>query len=95
MYRQLPWALGGSNQKASEYLSRSVELDYENACGARIELAELYRDQGQPERSIPLLQKAVEVAKRDRKSEKLARAQALLEELGAPYATSQAGLGPR
>ena len=50
IYRQLPWALGGSDKKAGEYLARSVELDYENACGARIELAELYRDAGQPER---------------------------------------------
>ena len=81
MYRQLPWALGGSKQKASEYLARSVELDYEHACGARIELAELYRDLGQPERGIPLLEKAVEVATRDKKPDKLERARALLREL--------------
>lgn len=83
VYRQLPWALGGSAQKASEYLARSVELDPDNACGARIELAELYRDLGQPERSIPLLEKAVEVAKRDKKREKLARAKTLLQELNS------------
>lgn len=83
MYRQLPWVLGGSKQKASEYLARSVELDYEHACGARIELAELYVDLGYPERSVPLLEKAVEVAKRDNKPEKLERAQALLVELSA------------
>jgi hypothetical protein len=85
MYRQLPWALGGSKQKASEYLARSVELDYEHACGARIELAELYREMGDPERGIPLLEKAVEIAKRDNKPDKLARAQALLDAL-APAA---------
>jgi tetratricopeptide (TPR) repeat protein len=82
MYRQLPWALGGSNEKASEYLARSVELDYDNACGARIELAELYRDLGYPERGIPLLEKAVEIATRDNKPDKLERAQTLLRELG-------------
>jgi tetratricopeptide (TPR) repeat protein len=83
MYRQLPWALGGSNKKASEYLARSVELDYDNACAARIELAELYRDLGYPERSIPLLEKAVEIAMRDNKPDRLLRAQKLLRELGA------------
>ncbi len=83
MYRQLPWALGGSNQKASEYLARSVELDYDNACAARIELAELYRDLGYPDRSIPLLEKAVEIATRDKKPDKLLRARNLLRELSA------------
>lgn len=81
MYRQLPWALGGSNEKASEYLARSVELDYDNACGARIELAELYRDLGYPERSVPLLKKAVEIATRDNKPDKLQKARTLLREL--------------
>jgi tetratricopeptide (TPR) repeat protein len=83
MYRQLPWALGGSNEKASEYLARSVELDYDNACGARIELAELYRDLGYPDRSVPLLKKAVEIATRDNKPDKLQRARDLLRELDA------------
>lgn len=81
IYRQLPWVLGGSKQKASEYLARSVELDYENACGARIELAELYRDLGQPQRSIALLQKAIEIAERDNKPDKLRRARALLRDI--------------
>jgi tetratricopeptide (TPR) repeat protein len=84
MYRQLPWVLGGSKEKASEYLARSVELDYEHACGARIELAELYRELGYPERGVPLLEKAVEIAQRDRKPDKLARAQELLREIVAP-----------
>ena len=84
MYRQLPWVLGGSNQKASEYLARSVELDYDNACAARIELAERYRDLGYPERSIPLLRKAVEIATRDNKPDKLKRAEALLRQLSTP-----------
>jgi tetratricopeptide (TPR) repeat protein len=83
MYRQLPWMLGGSKEKARDYLVRSVENDYDNACGARIELAELYRELGEPERSIPLLERAVEIAKRDEKREKLVRAQQLLRELGA------------
>lgn len=97
MYRQLPWALGGSKQRASEYLARSVELDYEHACGARIELAELYRELGQPERGIPLLEKAVEVATRDKKPDKLERARALLQELAggdAKQASSADGTCP-
>lgn len=81
MYRQLPWILGGNKEKASEYLARSVELDYDNACGARIELAELYRDLGYPDRSVPLLKKAVEIATRDKKPDKLQRARELLREL--------------
>lgn len=83
MYRQLPWMLGGNKEKAREFLVRSVENDYDNACGARIELAELYRELGEPERSIPLLEVAVEIAKRDEKRDKLTRAQQLLRELTA------------
>lgn len=80
MYRQLPWVLGGSLDKAAEYLSRAVALD-PDACGARIELAETYRDMGHPERGVPLLEKAVEVAQRLHKERQLHEARDLLGQL--------------
>lgn len=82
MYRQLPWVLGGSLDKAADYLSRAVALD-PDACGARIELAETYRDMGHPERSIPLLEKASEVAQRLHKDRQLDEARALLAQLNS------------
>ncbi len=81
MYRQLPWVLGGSLEKAADYLSRAVTLDPVNACGARIELAETYRDMGHPERSIPLLEQAAQVAQRMGKQRQLREAQTLLAQL--------------
>jgi tetratricopeptide (TPR) repeat protein len=83
MYRQLPWVLGGSLEKAADYLSRAVALD-PDACGARIELAETYRDLGHPERSVPLLQKAAQVAERMGKQQQLHEARELLAQLKAP-----------
>jgi len=80
MYRQLPWVLGGSLQKAADYLGRAVALDA-NACGARIELAQIYRDMGHPERSIPLLEKAAEVAERTHKQRELHEAREMLSQL--------------
>ncbi len=81
MYRQLPWVLGGSLEKAANYLTRAVTLDPEHACGARIELAETYRDMGYPERSIPLLEQAAQVAQRMGKQRQLREAQTLLAQL--------------
>jgi tetratricopeptide (TPR) repeat protein len=80
LYRQLPWVLGGSLEKAERYLSRSVELD-PDAVGARIELAETYRDMGHPERSVPLLEKAAQVAERMGKYRQLGEARSLLHDL--------------
>jgi tetratricopeptide (TPR) repeat protein len=80
MYRQLPWVLGGDLEKAADYLSRAVALD-PDACGSRIELAETYRDMGHPERSVPLLEKAAEVAERMHKQRQLHQARELLTQL--------------
>jgi FimV-like protein len=80
MYRQLPWVLGGSLKKAEEYLNRAVALD-PDALGSRIELAETYRAMGHPDRSIPLLQKAMEVAERKDKPRQLNEARELLDQL--------------
>ncbi|MFI5398170.1 MAG: tetratricopeptide repeat protein [Candidatus Binatia bacterium] len=81
MYRQLPWVLGGSLEKAADYLGRAVQLDPNNAVGARIELAETYRDMGHPERSVPLLETAMQVARRMGKLRQLQEARQLLTEL--------------
>ncbi|MFQ5664831.1 MAG: tetratricopeptide repeat protein [Candidatus Binatia bacterium] len=80
MYRQLPWLLGGDLNKAARYLSRAVALDPQ-AVGARIELAEAYRDMGHPERSVPLLEKAARLAQNMGKARQLAQARGLLRAL--------------
>jgi tetratricopeptide (TPR) repeat protein len=82
MYRQLPWMLGGSLEKAAEYLGRAVALD-PDALGSRIELAETYRDMGHPERGVPLLQQAMQVAERKGKQRQLDEARQLLSQLQA------------
>ncbi len=82
LYRQLPRLLGGSLGKAEADLTRAIALDAD-AVGARIELAETYRDMGHPERSVPLLTKAAQVAESKGKYRQLAEARTLLRELGA------------
>jgi tetratricopeptide (TPR) repeat protein len=80
LYRQLPWLLGGSLKKAEACLTRAIELDA-NAVGGRIELAATYRDMGEPERGVPLLEKAIQVAQQVGKFRQLAEARALLHEI--------------
>jgi tetratricopeptide (TPR) repeat protein len=80
LYRQLPWLLGGSLKKAEACLTRAIELDA-NAVGGRIELAATYRDMGEPERGVPLLEKAIQVAQQVGKFRQLAEARALLDEI--------------
>jgi tetratricopeptide (TPR) repeat protein len=80
LYRQLPRLLGGSQQKAEECLNRAIEID-PDAVGARIELARLYQDMGQPDRGLPLLHKAVDVAERDGKYRQLCEARELIEQI--------------
>ena len=80
LYRQLPWFLGGSLNKAEDLLTKSIENN-PNAVNARIELAACYRDMGQPERGLPVLEKAVVIAHRDGKMRELATARALLAEI--------------
>ena len=80
MYRQLPRLLGGNLEKAADYLSRAADLDPTDA-GIRIDLAQTYRDLGHPERSIPLLEQAVELATTQGKDDDRVEAQRLLAEL--------------
>ncbi|OFV88362.1 MAG: hypothetical protein A3J75_06125 [Acidobacteria bacterium RBG_16_68_9] len=79
LYRQLPWLLGGNLAKAEECLARAIELD-PNAVGARIELAQTYRDMGSPQRGLPLIEKAIELAQQMNKSRQLGEARQLLRE---------------
>lgn len=81
LYRQLPTVLGGSLTKAETYLTRAIALD-PNAVGARIELAETYREMGDPQRGVPLLQKAGEVAEQQSKYRQLGEVRRLLCERG-------------
>lgn len=83
LYRQLPWALGGSLSRAEECLTKAIAADPE-AVGARIELAATYRDMGEPQRSLPLLQDAVSIAERKGKQRQLTAARTLLVQLEAP-----------
>jgi tetratricopeptide (TPR) repeat protein len=80
MYRQLPWVLGGSLEKAEACLRRVIELD-PTAVAARMELAETYREMGQPDRGVPLLEKAASIAKGEGKHRQLARVRDLLREM--------------
>ena len=80
LYRQLPWALGGSLSLAEECLTRAIAND-PDAVGARIELAATYRDMGDPDRGLPLLATAVALAERDGKRRQLAEARTLLAQL--------------
>jgi tetratricopeptide (TPR) repeat protein len=80
LYRQLPWVLGGNLKKAEECLTRAIELDH-NAVGGRIELAATYRDMGRSERSVPLLEKAIQIAQQVGKFRQLAEARAMLHEI--------------
>jgi len=62
LYRQLPWALGGDLEKAEIFLKRAIDSN-PKAIGARLELAQTYRDMGQPEKCEPLIEAAARLAK--------------------------------
>lgn len=80
LYRQLPWVLGGSLSLAEECLTKAIARD-PDAVGARIELAATYRDMGEPDRGLPLLDKAMVIAERQGKQRQLAEARTLLAQL--------------
>lgn len=77
MLRQLPRLLGGNLREAARYLRRAIELD-PSAVGARVELAEIYRNLDEPEKSLALLREAAEVARRDGKQRQLAEIESQL-----------------
>jgi len=83
LYRQLPWALGGSLSVAETCLTKAIAID-PNAVSARIELAATYRDMGRPERCLPLLETAAQIAEREGKKRQLSEARDLMRQLQAP-----------
>lgn len=80
LYRQLPWMLGGSLEKAEADLRRAVALN-PSAVGARIELARVYREKGQAGLGRPLLEEAARLAKEQARRRKLEEAEELLREI--------------
>lgn len=80
LYRQLPWALGGSLTKAEDLLTQAIELN-PTSVSARIELAATYRDMGQPEKGVPLLERAVLLASLQGRNREIAEAEALIREI--------------
>ncbi len=81
LYRKLPWALGGSLEKAETFLKRSIEHNPQ-AIGARIELAATYRDMGKSaEQCRPLLDQAIAIAEQQGKRHRIEQANQLLAEL--------------
>ena len=82
LYRQLPWVLGGSLSKAEDCLNRAIELN-PTAVSARIELAETYRDMGEPQRGRSLLEAAANIAEQQGKTRQMTEARHLLEQLSS------------
>ena len=82
LYRQLPWLLGGNLTKAESFLSRAIQLN-PDAVGARIELAQTYRDMGSPERGVELLETAGRLAEEQGRYERRTQASTLLQEFRA------------
>lgn len=80
MLRQLPRLLGGDLREGAKYLQRSIDLD-PNAIGARMELAEIYVELGQPQLGIESLEKAEQIARRDGKMGRLAEIESKLAQL--------------
>lgn len=83
LYRQLPWLLGGSLSVAESCLTKAIAVD-PDAVEARIELAQTYREMGQAERSLPLLQTAASIAERQGKARELREARDLMRQWQAP-----------
>jgi len=54
LYAKLPWFKGGSKKKAIAYLKQSLALCPKDT-QSRIFLAEIYIDQGEKKKAIPLL----------------------------------------
>jgi tetratricopeptide (TPR) repeat protein len=82
LYRQLPRLLGGNLDKAEDCLKRSIAIN-PDAVNARIELAETYRDKGEPELGTPLLQTAAQLAEQQQRFRDLSHARELLAEFQA------------
>jgi len=81
LYLQLPGFLGGDTSKAEGLLRRSIELD-PAAVGARLELADCYVLQKQPDAARSLVATALRLAIEQKKLRFIKRANQLIAELG-------------
>jgi tetratricopeptide (TPR) repeat protein len=80
LYRQLPWVLGGDLHKAEDCLNRAI-AGKPDSINARLELAAMYRDMGQPERARPLLETAAQIAEREGRRNRMTMARDMLHQL--------------
>jgi hypothetical protein len=81
---RLPRVLGGDVDRGEAMLHRVISLD-PTAVTARIGLARVCEYRGQREEGIEYARRALQFAKELGRADKVAEAQAMLAELGAPY----------
>lgn len=72
MLHRLPWLLGGRDGKAEQFLLRAIELD-PHVVDARVELARLYAENGEPERAVAVLRDAAAAGGSDREAAEVRR----------------------
>jgi len=89
LYLQLPAFLGGDPQKAAPLLERAIQVEPQ-AVGARLELADYYVLQNQPDKARELASQALPLAIAEGKERFIRRANKLLEETGPPPAQASA-----
>ncbi len=81
---RLPRLLGGDIDRGEQMLHRVITLD-PTAVNARISLARVAEYRGKRDEGIEYARRALQFAKELGRADKVAEAQAMLAELGAPY----------
>lgn len=79
---RLPRMLGGNPKEGERLLSEVVRRD-DLAFTSRIVLARTYNERGQRDEAVQLATRAMQIAREQGRAEKLAEAQATLDQLGA------------
>ncbi|MCW5888956.1 MAG: hypothetical protein KIT14_00235 [bacterium] len=79
---QLPRLFGGDVPKGEQMLKKVVHLD-DNAVNSRIVLAKACKWRGDTEEGVAYAQRALQIAKDEGRTDKVAEAQAVLADLGA------------
>jgi tetratricopeptide (TPR) repeat protein len=79
---RLPRMLGGDPKEGERLLREVVKRD-DNAVTSRITLAKTYVERGQRDEAIQLASRARQIAQQEGRADKVAEAQATLDELGA------------
>lgn len=77
LLHRLPWLLGGRDSRAEKFLVRAIELD-PRVVDARVELARLYDERGEPQRAATVLRDAVAAASAAGNEREAAEARRLL-----------------